>query len=291
MTRDDKIAKLNCLGDEWCSLRDCISIERKLALTDEVFCLAFDLFPSGSKKGDMMGEFFERYWVNFSSESGSLYAYMNLKLNHLIKKSTHDDREDHYIKNPNADAENEPKRIWVTADSLNKHISNDGEGEELGNMIAAKDTPDRLAMDATALDLISLILELPTRLKGKANNPQRLSYFKMFFTDSVVDVLHSVDINTAFSAHERDLFRAMHLGFLDFFMLNVCRTVTQIMGCPLKLYAELVDGAPKKEPDHPLPNDIYLTYLRTVEGKEVKTASTISEIRQAYRHFLEANLC
>ena len=44
-------------------------------------------------------------------------------------------------------------------------------------------------------------------------------------------------------------------------------------------------------PDQPLPNDVYMQYLNTVEGMELKSASTITNQRMAYRTFLKENLC
>ena len=139
--------------------------------------------------------------------------------------------------------------------------------------------------------LLSLALCFPERLSGRAKNPQRLNYFRMFFTDSIVDVLHQNLETRPFIAHERDLFQAMKLGFLDFFMKHICRTVPEIECCAVKRYNELVDGRPDTAPGHPLPNDVYMTYLNTVESYAIKSPGTISNQRAEYERFMRENLC
>ena len=141
------------------------------------------------------------------------------------------------------------------------------------------------------LSLLSLALCFPERLSGRAKNPQRLNYFRMFFTDSVVDILHQNLETRPFVAHERDLFHAIKLGFLDFFMQQVCRSVPEIKSCGVKHYGALVDGRPDAAPGHPLPNDVYMTYLNTVEGSTIKSPGTISNQRAEYERFMRENLC
>ena len=139
-------------------------------------------------------------------------------------------------------------------------------------------------------ELISLILVLPERLNGQARNQTRINYFRMFFTDSMVDILHTEGEMIRIS-HERDLFDAMNLSFLDFFMEEPCRTAREIIRTNLKLYGQMVKGRPMNTPEQPLPNDVYMQYMQDVEGTKLKSASAITNQRMAYRAFLEENLC
>lgn len=140
--------------------------------------------------------------------------------------------------------------------------------------------------DEILLRLSLLMLELPTRLHGKANNPTRMSYFRMFFTDGVTVFLKGETNPDAYTAHERDLFRAMNLSFLDFYMERACRTVLQVAVCPLKPYGSLVEGRPAdQETRLPLPADVFLSYRRQA-GDEKASSVTISQQRKAYNEFL-----
>lgn len=140
--------------------------------------------------------------------------------------------------------------------------------------------------DEILLRLSLLMLELPSRLHGKANNPTRMSYFRMFFTDGVTVFLKDETNLDAYTAHERDLFHAMNLSFLDFYMEQACRTVSQVAVCPLKPYGSLVEGRlADQETRLPLPADVFLSY-RHQTGDEKASSVTISQQRKAYQEFL-----
>ena len=137
---------------------------------------------------------------------------------------------------------------------------------------------------------LPLILLLPQRLTGQANNANRINYYRMFFTDGTVAALFSVG-DRPYRTHERDLFAAMKLPFLDFFLEDVCRSVDAILSSDLKAYGRMVEGRPMEPPGQPLPNDVYLEYLNAKEEAGVKSASAISNQRAAYYKFLKENLC
>ena len=81
-------------------------------------------------------------------------------------------------------------------------------------------------------------------------------------TDKLVEILHGDHDSGPFEAHERELFEsAVKTEFLDYFMTRNCRRVLTLRDCPVKPYGDLVDGRPMKHPGHPLPNDVYLTYI------------------------------
>ena len=126
------------------------------------------------------------------------------------------------------------------------------------------------------------MLELPERLHGRANNPTRHNYFRMFFTNDIVTYLQSGPSVKEFQRRERDLFATMKLDFLDFFMREECRTVPAVSCCPLKLYGELVEGKAMEEAELPLHSDVYISYLDRVEHTKVGH-SAVSQQRTAYK--------
>lgn len=181
---------------------------------------------------------------------------------------------------------------WVQDESLNAPASPDGEDtrekiDELSDS-AAPSPQARVDAREMAGALISLILDLPTKLRGQANNPARVRYYRMFFTDEATDIIARGG-GAFFLRHERDLFRAMYLAFLDFFMAAPCRTVAAVERAHLKPYGEMVPGRPMEEATQPLPIDVYTQYLRT-EGVELRSDATISNQRDAYRTFKRENL-
>ena len=156
--------------------------------------------------------------------------------------------------------------------------------------VTAASGQENLEVESRAWELITLILLLPQRLTGQANNANRINYYRMFFTDGTVAALFSVG-DRPYRTHERDLFAAMKLPFLDFFLEDVCRSVDAILSSDLKAYGRMVEGRPMEPPGQPLPNDVYLEYLNAKEEAGVKSASAISNQRAAYYKFLKENLC
>ena len=60
---------------------------------------------------------------------------------------------------------------------------------------------------------------------------------------------------------QRDIFEAMCIPFLDFFMRDICRSLEEILASDLKLHGEMVEGRAMKRPEQPLPNDVYRQYM------------------------------
>lgn len=149
---------------------------------------------------------------------------------------------------------------------------------------------DLAAYNDTALTFLMLHIDVQSALEGRGNNPTRVLYFRLFFTDTFVRICQSVETPEAFIRHERDAFEAMRLSFLDFFMTQKCRTVPVLRDCPVKPYGEMVPGKPMQEAELPLGNDVYLTYLNTCEGLDLKGESSVSQMRKPYREFLKASI-
>ena len=69
----------------------------------------------------------------------------------------------------------------------------------------------RQAETATAfLSLLPpLVLNLKDHLTGQARNPARISYFRLFFMDNAVQILHTGSRDRRYFRHARDLFAAL----------------------------------------------------------------------------------
>ncbi len=271
---------LNRLGKEWYEAVP----QEKVSLAGSIFEVAYTLFPQYC---DDLSEFFLQDWSGFNPEVRSLYGYMEerLKFRHLTAE--HTDREDHRL------TRKDGTRVWVSSHSFDAPLEEDVDGNEvpLAALYRAKspntEGMDALFYDETAVRFLNLALTLPERLTGRANNKSRLNYFRMFFTDNVVGILHQGLDEAPFAAHEKELFGgALKTEFLDFFMAAICRRVQELCATPVKPYGEMVEGRSMEPPSHPLPNDVYLTYLNGIEGLSINAASTISTQRKAYEGFM-----
>ena len=280
--------RLERLVLEWKTL-DPKSEAARRSLNFEMTEVILSLFPNQDAM-ETMGMFWTTDLDKYDPKQGNFRGFVLGRLKFRKKDMRHRDLGEHRVL---YEENGEKRQAWVGALPLDQPMNSEDDSTAIGDQVADPDNADGQAnLEAEALlqELITLILLLPHRLSGQSKNPTKINYYRMFFTDGTVAGLHEVG-ERPYLAHERDLFSAMKLPFLDFFMEKCCRTVGEIMDSPLKVYGQMVEGRPMTVPDQPLPNNVYMQYLNTVEGMELKSASTITNQRMAYRTFLKENLC
>lgn len=301
--------QLNQLGEEWFEARKRQDKNTCIMLQADIFLLADKIFRSSvseSKKENelferpylkghpdrraALGEFFIRDWMQFDPNKGTLYNFMKVRLGF---RASDMHSKDYAIrkkerKNPQpGDLKTEYIReISLDTPQENENVAIPVWLEYICPLPAEYD----LEYNERIAELIALILSLPQVLKGRANTSERVTYFKMFFTDDMVEAIHTYGVTSGYINHERDLFESINISFLDFFMSDICRTANEILHSRLKFYGEIVEGQPMEEPRYPLPNNIYCTYLKVTHKKKVGD-SAISNQRNAYHTFLRKMLC
>lgn len=246
----------------------------------ELMVLGFELYDQTYGDGtEKILDDLERYFMkNYNPEKGSPSHYLNMAFSRrkLDKKAI--DRNTVSMDDaPDSDDDVESSTVQKVEAQIMRENPNPPESQ--------------IVSDDVNLELLIIMLALPSKLHGRANNEQRIQYFRMFFTDYFADTCHTVEAPQDWVRHERDAFKAMQLGFLDFFMAKVCRTIPELCACDVKLHGEMVEGCPMEEPGHPLPNNVYKTYLNSCEGYNIKSDGTISNQRDAYKKFLREHLC
>ena len=287
-TKDALWERLEALVIQWKALGEGDDAVR-LKLNVEMSEILGKLYPWDNAKWANIGAFWRADMPKFDPAEGTFRSFMEARLE-LRKQDAK--RKESGMHRKTVIENGEKVQKWVQDESLNAPASPDGEDtrekiDELSDS-AAPSPQARVDAREMAGALISLILDLPTKLRGQANNPARVRYYRMFFTDEATDIIARGG-GAFFLRHERDLFRAMYLAFLDFFMAAPCRTVAAVERAHLKPYGEMVPGRPMEEATQPLPIDVYTQYLRT-EGVELRSDATISNQRDAYRTFKRENL-
>lgn len=278
--------RLNQLGEQWPEILSHGASAERENVKSEIFLLIMKLFPD---RKDQLGIFFLKDWSSYTPEKGTLYQFCS---NRLRLREKDQRREDNGIHRATVKEETgEEKRVPVYDQSLQQLVDEDGEimlQDQLADDI--RYAPDAALMaNARMVQMLTLMLRLPQELRGKANNPKRLNYFRMFFTDSVADIAQNQEGISLLEERERDLFQVLQLVFLDFFQTQICRTVVQLRRSCNKPYGELVEGKPMIDPGHPLPNDVYCAYFDTQEGEKVG-ASALSNQRTAYKELVKGYL-
>lgn len=277
MDREERAQKLRKFDDsalEWKLLdqkNDPTAVEKLPA----VIIAGFELFDDGTEKiFDDLEKFLR---VTYDPKKGSPSHYWNYAMR---RRKYDNNKKDGQVLSLDDSAPNGENGV-----SLAEYLL--GEAEKVNN---PNPTLTEVEADSVLTDLVSIVLNLPYRLNGRANNEEKVLYYRLFFTDSFVDICHTYPIFSSFIKHESDAFEAMRVGFLDYFMEEVCRTIQQIRSCNVKLYGKMVEGCPMQDPGHPLPNNVYKTYLNGFEGFDIHSDGTISNQRTAYKEFLRENL-
>lgn len=133
------------------------------------------------------------------------------------------------------------------------------------------------------LDMAQNIIRFNEIYTGKKKNPTREEYFRMFFTELVTFASKS-DFLEVLKKRERDIWEALNILFLDYFMLEICRTFSEIQKSNLKPYSQVgIKQESEKETKMPFPNDVYRGYFLNLKNKEV----TDSNVSQFWKHFCE----
>lgn len=291
MQKDKEKAKerLNQLGQEWYALRTGGNEAACQRVVNDVFLLAYELFSS-----DALAEFFLTDWEKFDPGQRSLYGYMKQRLPLRERSMRREDLGLHRV--TVEDEQGQKHKKWVGNGSLDVPVDEQEGGATRGELIADAGAEEPLAeieMNDSLVQLLDLIHLLPQRLSGRQNNPARLNYFRMFFTDGISAAIQKEN-GTAiavYQRHERELFEAMKLSFLDFYTVKTCREVKELSACPVKKHGEMVEGkAMEPIKTRPLPGDVYITYLQKKENYTAR-ASALSMQRAAYTEFMKTCLC
>jgi len=255
-------------------------------LVNDIFQLVYEAVYK-KDESDAIGTFFLKDWHKFDPTKGQrLSTFIKDRLAFRAKDNMHLDRGDRYI-SENPPETGKTKRRWRNSKADGR--TEDGEEKSLVDGLPGRPGGDPygvVLLDLMACELLAAMLELSQRLEGRANNPVRRHYYRLFFTDNVVSILHSVETPEGYVRRERDLFRAMSETFRDYFMLRPCRSVEEIQHTGLKPYGLLVEGRPMdQEPKQPLPEDVYVTYLDRVEHYQANT-SAVSQQFTKYKKFV-----
>lgn len=287
--------RIDVLGEEIAALSSPEDEAVQQTKVIELFELVYQVCSEPEMR-DAIGEFFIKNFRDYDPGKGKFSNYLKRCLKFRESDLNVQDATFQIFRevDPNTGKE---VRWRKYASSLNAPVGGEN-SEDAGQFNLLEDKEAWRPFDAVESDygnalllqLAALMINLPERLHGKANNPIRMLYFRLFYTAGVTSFLKQdpaeVDV---YSAHEREIFEAMKSSFLDYYMEESCRTVVQLAYGNLKRYGELVSGRPMdQETELPIPGDVYLAYLERIKGHQAKAAA-LSQQRTAFKEFLRAD--
>ena len=238
---------------------------RAETLRNELGLLVYSRFfreSFGYDEQDIFQEAFFNAYETFTPEKGSFSRYFSFLLGKRMK--------DLFRK----------RRL----ESLDAPINSaDEDSGTIGEQIADETTPapdSRVLFEARCMENTAMILNFTKLHPGRQGNEKRRCWYRIFFTENMTLIYKELDVHFD---HERDIFTAMLIPYLDFYMSRPCRTGEQIAVTPLKPYRDVISGrsAETGRVPVPIPGDVSVSFLRSIG--EQASASARSNIYPEYR--------
>ena len=137
---------------------------------------------------------------------------------------------------------------------------------------------ERAEWDEALVELTALVLDFSERHRGKAGNETRRNWYRLFFTEDMTFAAKSVPLRLT---HERDVFSAMKLAYLDYYMSAPCRDLASLLRTALRPYGETVPERSGEEGETPLPipADVCLNYLKRCEKVQAGAAARSNQMK------------
>ena len=137
---------------------------------------------------------------------------------------------------------------------------------------------ERAEWDEALVELTALVLDFSERHRGKAGNETRRNWYRLFFTEDMTFAAKSVPLRLT---HERDVFSAMKLAYLDYYMSAPCRDLVSLLRTALRPYGETVPerGGEEGETPVPIPADVCLNYLKRCEQVQAGAAARSNQMK------------
>ena len=137
---------------------------------------------------------------------------------------------------------------------------------------------ERAEWDEALVELTALVLDFSERHRGKAGNETRRNWYRLFFTEDMTFAAKSVPLRLT---HERDVFSAMKLAYLDYYMSAPCRDLASLLRTALRPYSETVPerGGEEGETPVPIPADVCLNYLKRCEKVQAGAAARSNQMK------------
>ena len=137
---------------------------------------------------------------------------------------------------------------------------------------------ERAEWDEALVELTALVLDFSERHRGKAGNETRRNWYRLFFTEDMTFAAKSVPLRLT---HERDVFSAMKLAYLDYYMSAPCRDLASLLRTALRPYGETVPerGGEEGETPVPIPADVCFNYLKRCEKVQAGAAARSNQMK------------
>lgn len=200
------------------------------------------------------------------------------------------------------------KRMYGSiTDSIDAPVSSDDPcGTSIGEMLPGGRSPEKELIDDSAepsvLRMLAALLNVRTQLKGKENNPARINFFRLFYTDTVVFTLRDVSgLWRDYRRHEREILRQLKPLFLSFTLrldfpelpLDECFmpladdycSFSAVAAAPARLESEVLPDGKNKQLKEPFKDEVLAAYL-TQKEQRAASREAVSQNRGYFLAYL-----
>ena len=263
MTRKEKERRLDKLVRQWKTTPPEGNEACRQAVRDELFILFFDLYDDQEGSQDVL-DVFEATVKNYDPEKGFPFThYVNRTMKYRRKDKTIPDT----VIIQTAEGKTEIPVSYTDMEQVDRPVIHEGGKTTVRSSMNTEEMENTVLLESLYDDLTALILNFAGRHQGKNASPQRLLWYRLFYTE---DMTFSWKERQFRYLHERDVFQALYQPYLDYYMSCPCHSGKEVAATPLKPYEEVVPDCKETERGHetkiPVPADVSLNYLRRVEG-------------------------
>lgn len=271
--------RLNELGKQWklySPVEDKAAYEARWL---EIWTALFDIYYPYLQTEPQLNAFektLEQVREKFDADKGTLSAFFSTHLNWNTVDATKKEMKE----NPLDRIDGSPDPYGSETDDVDQRITRDT--ATLGGI---DDVEGEFLMNSALVELSGQILHFSENHGKKNGNPLRRNYFQLFYTSGVTSFV-KMDKDAPSFQHQRDIEAAMKVPFVDYCMIQRCRTLFDIYEGDLKQYGAVVEGLPSDKQKSviplPVPDQVGRSYLKNVENLSV-SKSTYSEQKSAYK--------
>lgn len=266
MTRTEKERRLDELVRQWKTTPPEGNEARRQALWAELFMLFFKLYDEDGplKNSQDVLNVFETTVKNYDPDRGIPYTHY---VNKMMKYRWKDKITPDTVTIRTAEGKAEVPVSFTDMETADRPVVHEGGKITVRLPVKSDEMEQDVAFESLYEDLTALILNFAECRRGKAASPQRLLWYRLFYTE---DMTFSWKERRFRYLHERDVFQALYQPYLDYYMSRPCHSGDEVAATPLKRYGEVVPSCQTSErwleTKVPLPADVSLNYLRRVEG-------------------------
>lgn len=278
---NEKKRQLNELGEQWKQYSPEMDSAAYEAHWLKIWAALFDAYYPYLRTEPELNAFdktIQDTKKKFDPNQGTLSGFFTTHLNWAVKDMIEDELK------------------WNPNDRIDPFPEEDDEGGtgkqtvDSSGLDGLSEVENTELINAAMVELMGQILNFSQNHNKKNGNRERKNYFELFYTSGVTSFVKLEKELPEFQ-HQRDIEGAMKMPFVDFCMVQRCRTIPQIFFGDLKPYGAVVPTAAKERLEKPIPlpipDGVSISYLQEVEDIKI-SKSTYSEQKKGYKKEIKA---